>query len=331
MVAPRTPADPPRTWTVAELLHWTEDHFRKLSFPASRLDAEVLLADALGCSRLDLYTGYRKVVEPDERARFRDRVTRRSRGEPVAYIVGYREFHSLRFEVGPAVLIPRPETEHLVDAAVEHLVHLSGIPAAGQGGPPGAEGPPPPSRTIRALDLGTGSGNIAVSLAVEVPGLLVVAVEASNQALEIARKNAAAHGVAGRIEFLQGSLFDPLATRDSPLLFDAILSNPPYIPPRDRPGLPRDVRDFEPEEALFDRLDGDGLGFHRMIARRAPPFLAPGSLLALEVGIGQAAAVESLFREAGLRNIRTVPDLGGIPRVVLGENPEPMNSDPPTA
>jgi release factor glutamine methyltransferase len=307
MIAPRTPAEPPRIWTVAELLNWTEGHFRRLSSPTPRLDAEVLLADALGCSRLDIYTGYNKVVEPDERARFRDRVTRRARGEPVAYIVGHREFHSLRFEVGPAVLIPRPETEHLVDAVAEHLAHLAEAGGAGS-----------PDRPVRALDLGTGSGNIAVSLAVEVQALLVVAVEASAPALEIARKNAEAHGVAGRIEVLPGNLFDPLASRAPPPLFDAIASNPPYIPPGDRPGLPRDVRDFEPESALFDRLDGDGLGFHRAIARRAPSSLAPGGLLALEVGIGQAAAVESLFREAGLQEIRTIPDLGGIPRVVLG-------------
>jgi release factor glutamine methyltransferase len=352
MIAPRRPEDPPRAWTVADLLAWTEAHFRRLSSPSPspRLDAEVLLAHALGGSRLELYTGYRKVVEPAERARFRSLVERRSKGEPVAYIVGAREFHSLRFEVGPAVLVPRPETEHLVDAAVEFLRARAAPPAPavpaeaatpppppsveseGGGEPAATEltadrpaeapaAPPPEARTVRVLDLGTGSGNIAVAVAVEIPSVLAIASDSSREALAVAARNAAAHGVAGRIEFVEGDLFEPLRSGAPRPPFDAVLSNPPYIAPRERPSLPVDVREFEPDLALFDRRDGpdgDGLGFHRAIAREGPALLAPGGLLAVEVGAGQAPAVEDLFRAAGLTGVVSIADCGGILRVVVG-------------
>ena len=372
MIAPRQSDDPHRTWTVADLLGWTEAHFRKLAFLTPRLDAEVLLAHALGGGRLELYTGYRKVVEPEERARFRALVMRRTKGEPVAYITGQREFHSLRFEVSPAVLIPRPETEHLVDAVVEHLRRLAAPPepmepmeppepaevaetaagpdVGGGGDPaeipaetpvpePAPEADPPASgagpgqgpapsawKEVQVLDLGTGSGNIAISVAKEIPSAQVVAVDSSPEALAVARRNAAAHGVVDRIRLLEGDLFRPLGGSDPPPLFDAIASNPPYIPLRDRPGLPVDVRDFEPPAALFDGRSGpggDGLGFHREIALRAPAFLRAGGLLALEVGAGQAPAVQDLLRAAGLISVRSIQDLGAIQRVVLGEKPGP--------
>ena len=342
MIAPRRPAEVPRAWTVADLLAWTEAHFKKHSIPSPRLDAELLLAHALGCTRLEIYTGWRKVVEPPERLRFRALIERRGKGEPVAYITGAREFHSLRFEVSPAVLIPRPETEHLVDAVLEHLARLAreapGAPgasgeaaAAGESSDPGSGGAGPaslgPPRETAVLDIGTGSGNIAVAIAVEVPAARIAAVDASSEALEVAGRNAAAHGVAGRIEFLQGDLFEPLRGRDPRPLFDAIASNPPYIPPRDRGTLPADVRDFEPGLALFDCRegpDGDGLGFHRAIARGAPEFLAPGGILAMEVGLGQAPAVQDLLRAAGFSSVRAISDYGGIPRVVLGLAGSPL-------
>ncbi len=353
MIAPRRTDGPPLVWTVADLLAWTEAHFKRHSSPTPRLDAEVLLAHALGSTRLELYTGYRKVVEPQERERFRALVERRGSGEPVAYIVGAREFHSLRFEVSPAVLIPRPETEHLVDAGVEFLAKLGAPPADAAGSSPSlagpeetpesspgagdlppaeaaapppdalpAAGPPPPE--VRVLDLGTGSGNIAVAIAVEIPGARVTAVDVSPEALAVARRNAEAHGVAGRIDFLEGDLIAPLRSLDPRPTFHAVLSNPPYIPPRDREGLMRDVRDFEPAVALLDRREGpegDGLGFHRAIVREAAGFLVPGGILAVEVGDGQAPEVERLFRAAGLSRVRSITDQGGIPRVVIGEAP----------
>jgi release factor glutamine methyltransferase len=365
MIAPRRPDAPPRVWTVADLLAFTESHFQKHGSLTPRLDAEVLLAHALGSTRLELYTGYRKVVEPTEREKFRGFVERRARGEPVAYITGGREFHSLKFEVSPAVLIPRPETEHLVDAGVEFLSRLV-EPAAAETDPaeplaaephpaepvpsepaaaePVAEGgdpaggalsspeiapavdpePAPVPVEVRVLDLGTGSGNIAVAIAAEFPGARVAAVDVSPEALAVARRNAEVHGVAARIEFLTGDLYQPLRAREPRPTFHAILSNPPYIPPRDLPGLPRDVKEFEPLPALLDRRegpDGDGLGFHRAIAGEAISFLEPGGLLAVEVGAGQAEEVEKILQSAGFSGVRSITDLGGIRRVILGESP----------
>ncbi len=317
MIAPRQPAEhkPNRPWTVADLLLWTEQYFRKLSLLTPRLDAEVLLAKALECTRLELYTGYHKVVVPEERSRFRTFVERRTRGEPVAYITGAREFHSLKFEVSPAVFIPRPETEHLVDALVEHLAKRT------EAGGNFQEEVKQDEKAL-VLDLGTGSGNIAVAVAREIRAARLFAVDISPEALNVARRNAETHGVSGQIDFLEGNLYSPLRSRVPKPLFDAIVSNPPYIPPREREALPVDVRDFEPAAALFDRTegsDGDGLGFHRAILREAPDFLLPRGILALEVGAGQAREVQELFQRAGFSSIRVLPDFGGIPRVVIGE------------
>ncbi len=323
MIAPMRPADPPRAWTVSDLLVWTEDHFRKKGFSTPRLDAEILLAHALGCMRLDLYVGYHKVVEPPERERFRAFIERRGQGEPVAYITGSREFHSLPFEVGPAVLIPRPETEHLVDAAIEHILSSRRVPDAADGAASEADGKSlSPLIPQHVLDLGTGSGNIAVAIAVERPAARVVAVDISPEALEVARRNAARNGVQDRIEFRQGDLFEALAGPGPSPRFDAIVSNPPYVSAGEYEGLDRGVKNFEPRLALLDsRSEVDGDCFHRAIAARATDFLAPGGLLALEVGAGQSARVQSFLHESGFARIRAVTDLGGIERVVMGVSP----------
>jgi release factor glutamine methyltransferase len=172
---------------------------------------------------------------------------------------------------------------------------------------------------LRFLDLGTGSGNIAVSVLQRLSGVEALAVDASPEALEVARRNARRHGVEGRVQFLAGDLFDALPGDAAP--FHAIASNPPYIPPRDHEGLSREVRDFEPRLALVDErggAEGAGLGFHRAIVLGAGRFLVPGGLLALEVGAGQAQQVVGLFAAAGFTSVDTVTDYGGIPRVVKG-------------
>jgi release factor glutamine methyltransferase len=283
-------------WSVAELLRWTTEYFERLALPSARLDAEILLAAALGKQRLDLYTCYNMLVEPAERARFRVLVERRARKEPVAYITGRREFYSLAFEVSPAVLVPRPETEHLVELALRRL------PA----------GPAP----LRLLDLGTGSGCIAVAIAVNAPHAGVDAVDFSAPALEVARRNADAHGVEARIRFLEGDLYGAVPAGTPP--YRAIVSNPPYIPASEHAALMADVREFEPREALVDTRSptSDGLGFYRAIAAGARERLEPGGLLAVEVGAGQAQAVAEILRSAGLTVTETLRDLGGIDRVV---------------
>ena len=188
-----TDSEEPRYWTVSDLLTWTESFFKRLGIANSRLDAELLLADAMGVSRVELYTGYGKIVEGKERDRFRAAVERRRNMEPVAYILGVREFYSLSFSVNRSVLIPRPETEHLVDLLLDEV------------GKQAVE-----NRPVRILDLGTGSGNIVVSLLTHLQNATAVAVDASDKALDVARKNASRHSVDDRIEFVHGDLFAPL-------------------------------------------------------------------------------------------------------------------------
>ena len=201
---------------VAEILAWTRGYFEKLGLSTPRLDAELLLAAAMGLKRIDLYTGYERWVEAEERARFRELIQRRARREPVAYILGEKEFYSLPLKVTPAVLIPRPETEHVVDACLE-LLRTESVEEA-----------------PRVLDLGTGSGNIAVALAVHEPRIRVDAVDISEEALEIARENADRHGVTERVRLLRGDLFGPLGP-GSPV-YRIIISTDRDSPwPEDRP------------------------------------------------------------------------------------------------
>lgn len=302
-------------WTVGDLLQWTESYFKKLELPSARLDAEILLAKAVRRTRLELYTGYQMLVEPGERALFRSYVERRARFEPIAYITGAREFYSLSFEVSPAVLVPRPETEHLVEAALEVL-------RGGRGGiaEPAVEEPVP---APRVLDLGTGSGNIAVAIAVNAPDTEVDAVDSSTAALEVARRNAEAHGVSGRVGFHQGDLFAAIpasgGTPASGGRYRLIVSNPPYISRSEYGTLMDDVRLHEPREALLDARSpsGDGLGFYRAIAGGARAHLeARGSIL-VEVGAAQAGAVAAIFATEGYTHERTVKDYAGIERVVI--------------
>lgn len=283
-------------WTVAELLKWTEGYFQRLGFPTPRLDAEILLALALSKTRIELYTGYQMLVEPDERARFRGLVERRARKEPVAYITRRREFFSLSFEVSPAVLVPRPETEHVVEAAIKTLRPLS---------------------QARALDVGTGSGCMAVALAVNVPGLLVDAVDLSSQALEVARCNAQAHHVADRVRFLCGDVLAALPADAGP--YQVIASNPPYVSAMEYEKLMEDVRLYEPKLALLDTRSEsqDGLGFYRALAAGAGAWLEPAGVITVEVGAGQAGAVRDLFESQGFLHRETLRDLAGIERVVV--------------
>ncbi|MBN1417146.1 MAG: peptide chain release factor N(5)-glutamine methyltransferase, partial [Planctomycetes bacterium] len=262
-------------WTIARLLDACEGWFRSKGIPAARLDAEILLAFSLGTDRIHLYTDYRKVIEPDERARYRELAKRRAAGEPSAYIVGRRAFWKNDLEVTPDVLIPRPETECVVEALLEMV--------------PERDGP------LRIVDVGTGSGNIAIALAKELPRATILAVDVSGPAVEVARRNVALCGVQDRVEVAQGDLYEPVRRSERTGGVDAIVSNPPYIRPSDRESLPRDVRDFEPDIALFDRVDGDGLGIIRRILSEGADLLSPRGVVVLECGAGQAGPVTSIL------------------------------------
>lgn len=291
-----TPAPAPATpvWTVRALLGWTTDYFRSKGIDAARLEAQILLAHALDCPRIELVARSDEIPESRVRTVYRELVKRRVEGWPVAYLTGEREFYLLRFEVSPAVLIPRPDTETLVQEA---LTRLKGHPAP----------------TI--LDLGTGSGCIAVSTAQQHKTCRVTAVDISPDAVEVARRNAAKHGVEGRVNVLTGDLFDPLPAGS---LFDLIVSNPPYVTSTEYASLAPDVRNHEPKGAL----DGgsDGLAFYRRIGAGSGAVLAEGGAVMVEIGPTQEAAVRRIFAECGFTTRPAVRDLGQRPRVIVAEH-----------
>ncbi len=280
-----------QVWTVGALLAWTKDFLAGKGVETPLLDAQVLLAHALGCERIQLYVRSDEVADDAVRARFREMVQRRVAGAPVAHLVGRKEFFKLDFAVTPDVLIPRPATETLVLAALDRLKGMA---------------------TPRVLDIGTGSGCIAVSVAARHKGATVVAVDVSDAALAVARCNAAVNGVADRVEFRQGDLYGAVVGES----FDAVLSNPPYIPVGDIAGLAKDVRDHEPRLALDGGADGFAI-IERVLAGAAV-HLSPGGWLMLEVGVGQADVTGSrLGRVGGFVHEATLKDGDGIPRVVV--------------
>ncbi|MCS0614321.1 peptide chain release factor N(5)-glutamine methyltransferase [Massilia kyonggiensis] len=256
--------------------------------PLDPLENRILLCEATGLTRVQLITQGDRALTPDEAARLDDLVARRLRGEPIAYIVGRREFFGLAFRVGPAVLIPRPDTELIVELALERL----------------------PGNAPRLLDMGTGSGAIAVAVAHTRPDADVTALDVSPDALAVAQANAAANGA--RVRFLESSWFDALATGET---FDVIASNPPYIAAGDEHLAQGDLR-FEPVGALTDHADG--LSALRIIVQGSPRHLVPGGWLLLEHGYDQAAAVRALLVDAGFADVQSWQDLAGIERVSGG-------------
>lgn len=278
-------------WTVKDLLAWTREFFARRGVDSPRLCAEILLADALGCTRIELYTRPETVPGEDTRGRFREQVRKAGDGTPIAYLIGRKEFFSLEFAVSPAVLIPRPETEILVERAIDLLKRSEG-------------------RMTRVLDVGTGSGCIIVALARHRPEIVAHASDISAEALAVARKNAATHAVDARIEFREGDLLAPWA--DAPP-FDLIVSNPPYIGETERDTLSPTVRDFEPSSALF--AGPDGLAVIRRLLEQARSRLAPGGQLLFEIAWNQAAAVREVLDAAGWQHLTTYRDGLGHERV----------------
>ncbi|MEN8158785.1 MAG: peptide chain release factor N(5)-glutamine methyltransferase [Myxococcota bacterium] len=281
-------------WTVLRLLRWTTDHFASKGIETARLDAELLLAHALGVERLRLYLDFEKPVMEEERARFRMLVRQRG-GErvPVAYLTGMREFWSLPLAVTPDVLIPRPDTETLVEAVLSR----------------GSR-----ERPLRVLDLGTGSGAIALALAKEWPEAEVTASDVSDAAIAVAQKNAEALGLAERVRFAAGDGFEAVPGAR----FDVIVSNPPYVPEADAGTLAPELA-HEPPGALF--APGDGTALLRRIAAEAPEHLAPGGLLALELAPAQAEGVTQSLEAAGFEGLAAHRDLTGRVRALSALRP----------
>jgi release factor glutamine methyltransferase len=274
------------------LLDWTTNYLRQKGSESPRLDTEVLLAHALGCKRIDLYARHTEEASEQARQKFRELVRQRVEGCPVAYLVGRKEFFSLEFEVNRAVLIPRPDTECVVDECLR-LAKGMAEPAI--------------------LDIGTGSGCLAVAVAKHHKTARVTAVDISPEALAVASANASKHGVAERIRLLQGDLFAPLPAGER---FDFILSNPPYIPHDDIGKLAAGVRDYEPHRALDGGADGFAV-FERLIAE-APAYLKANGCLLIEIGSPQEApARERIGRREGYELAKTIHDGSGHPRVLM--------------
>jgi len=277
-------------WTIATILNWTKGYFGEKGVENPRLDAEVLLSHIMGKDRLYLYVHFDQPLEETELVALRLAVKKRAARLPVAYIIENKEFMGLDFKVTPAVLIPRPDTEILVETALKLLTTVD---------------------NPQILDIGTGSGAIAVSILVNIPAAQGVAVDISPAALAVAEFNADKHQVSERLSFCHGDLFAPVQGR----LFNAILSNPPYIPVADIAGLTPEVRQ-EPNLALSGGKDG--LDFYRRIICDARKYLSPGGFIALEVGFDQAKLVATMAQETGLFNVSDiVKDYGGIQRVVV--------------
>jgi release factor glutamine methyltransferase len=282
------------TWTVGRLLTWTTDYLKQRGADNPRLDAEVLLAHARGCERIMLYTAFDEEVADDVRGRFRELVKQRAAGTPVAYLVGHREFYSLDFRVTPDVLIPRPETELAVVTVLDLLKER------------GAAQP-------RIADVGTGSGAIAVTLAVQRPDSRVTATDASPAALAVARENAERHGVAERIEFVEGDLLAPLPAEPT---FDVIVSNPPYVSQPEYDALPTEIKGHEPQMALLGGPTGCEV-VARLIPQAAERLL-PGGCLVMEFSpMVEAEVHRRLAADSRFTDARTVKDLASLGRLVV--------------
>ena len=283
-----------------EVLNWATDCLRDHGIQNPRLNAELLLAYSLNVSREGLYVHLHDPIGEEEKKALEEMINRRLSGEPLQYILGHQEFWSIDLRVDPRVLIPRADTEFLVEEALSILSKIS------------SEKPP------TVLEIGTGSGAVAISLAREVRNVFLVATDISRKALRLARQNAKENAVLEKIAFIHGDLFSPFRLLEEREPFDLILSNPPYIARSEIGNLAREVKDFEPIIAL----DGgeDGFDFHRRIISRCPKYLRRGGWLLLEVGQGQACEGSEMLEKTGrFSPIERIQDLSGIERVLKAQ------------
>ena len=298
-----------KSWIVRDLLHVTAEYLEKKGIDSPRLTAEILLAHKLNVDRVTLYLNFDQPLTENELSGYRTLIQKRTKREPLQYITGTQEFWSLEFVVTPQVLIPRPETELLVEQAIERLKVFPAVE----------------NHTPRILDLGTGCGAIAISLAKEVQQTKIWATDISAGALELARLNAEKHGIADKIRFIQGNLWESLL--DQGVTFDIILSNPPYIASEEFKDLAPEVRDYEPRLAL-DGREG-GMHFIEKIISEAPAFMNPGGWIMLEMAPGQTEKALELIGEIKEYGEKTrIKDYSHLYRVVMAQRKN--NQDPAT-
>lgn len=279
-------------WTVKKVLDWTIEYLKERGSETPRLDAEVLLAFSRKCQRIQLYTQFDQPLSEAERSLMRSLVKRRAAAEPVAYLVGHREFFSLDFIIEPGVFIPRPDTETLVATALDLLKPLN---------------------SPRVLELCTGSGCVPIAIARNHATVQITTVEKNPAPFSVAQRNIEKHSVTNRVKLLQGDLFEPVECDKA---FDLIVSNPPYIPREEIETLEADVRDHEPRPAL----DGgeDGFDTIRILIDQSPQYLKQGGWLLFELSPEQSEQACEMMRDGGFASVRTEADLSGQARVVLG-------------
>ena len=281
--------------TCLDILNQAVEELRSKGLDRPRTNAELLLGAVLDARKIDLYLDRDRILSPQQVQKFNQFIQERIAGKPPQYIIGSTEFFGLEFKVNQSVLIPRPETETLVEAVIEHLKDCS---------------------QPKIIDLGTGSGAIAISLAKNLKSSFVFATDVSSEALKVAKENARRHEVDDRIDFLCGDLFEPLRNKNLKGKIDCVVSNPPYVSKDEFDHLPKEVKDYEPIVAL--RTDEEGPSFHKKIIEGSLDFLKEGGILALEVGLGQASKVAGLIRNRkDFKNREIKKDLGGIERIVV--------------
>lgn len=326
-------------WTIGRILQWSTEHLKQRGADSPRLDAELLLAHARQAPRIQLYTQLDELPAEEQLVVFRDLLKRRGRGEPVAYLIGHREFFSLDFEVSPAVLIPRPDTEHLVVAALDAAKRKTAPPAATAADtPPAASAtepaqasplaaPSPPPITLRIADIGTGSGCVAIALAKHLPQAEVWAIDRSPDALSVARRNVERHGLCGRVHCWLGDLLEPIGgatdgTEGSgvpiPERLDIIVSNPPYVSADEYATLPRQVKDFEPRAALLAGPTGMEI-IERLVAQAERRLVGGGRLL-IELSPMLAGRLLGWWKQRpGWELQPIIKDLAQLERVAVGK------------
>jgi len=290
-----TPLESPMRNTCLEILNQAVEKLRSEGIDRPRTNVELLLGAVLNAPKIDLYLDRDLILTPQQIEKFNLFIQERTSGKPLQYIIGSTEFFGLEFIVNENVLIPRPETETLVEAIIEHLINFF---------------------SPKIVDLGTGSGAIAISLAKTLKDSMIYATDISQDPLSVAMENTKRHKLENQIEFLCGDLFEPLKNRKLEGSIDCVVSNPPYVSPEEFDQLPKEVRDYEPLVAL--KSDEEGTSFHKRIIEGSLDFLKKEGILALELGLGQASKVAELVRECtGFKNIEIKKDLGGIERIVV--------------
>jgi len=280
--------------TVLEALNGASDYLQNKGIKSSRLNAELLLSHILNCKRLELYLSFDRPLQKSEIDSYRELLKRRSTFEPLQYIIGKVEFYGLEFEVNQSVLIPRPETELLVEAVIESVAK---------------------DENINILDIGSGSGNISIALAKNIPSCTVVGIDISEEAIETSTRNAKLNGVESQLMFVKKNILNGIEINENS--FDVVVSNPPYVSVADFVNLDPELRLYEPQIALTDEIDG--LSFYRNISVLSRSLLKNNGKLFFEIGAGQSDAVKKILIDSDYKNIVIIKDYSDIERVIIGE------------